>query len=69
QQAGMTPMQVIVAGTRNAAHVCNLDRQLGTLEAGKVADVLVVDGDPLADLGALANVRLVIHNGVVIRGE
>jgi hypothetical protein len=69
QKAGMTPMQIIVAGTRNAAHVCNLDRQLGTLEAGKIADVLVVNGDPLAELSALAKVRLVIHNGVVIRGE
>jgi imidazolonepropionase-like amidohydrolase len=36
------------------------------LEAGKIADVLVVDGDPLADLGALDNVRMVIHNGVVL---
>ncbi|MBU0491566.1 MAG: amidohydrolase family protein [Chloroflexi bacterium] len=67
QEAGMTPMQVIVAATRNAAHVCNRAGDLGTLEPGKIADVLVVDGDPLADLLVLRNVRLVIRDGVVIR--
>jgi imidazolonepropionase-like amidohydrolase len=39
---------------------------LGTLEIGKIADVLVVNGDPLHDIHAVANIRLVIHNGVVI---
>jgi len=68
QQAGMTPMQIIVAGTKNAAHVCNRGRDLGTIEVGKIADVLVVAGDPLQDIQALANVGWVIHNGVVIRG-
>jgi imidazolonepropionase-like amidohydrolase len=69
QKAGMTPMQIIVAGTKNGAHVCNLDHELGTLEAGKIADVLVVDGDPLEDIHALTNIRMVLHNGVVIRDE
>jgi len=68
QEAGMTPMQVIVSGTRHAAHVCNLERELGTLAVGKIADVLVVDGDPLEDTHALANVRLVLHSGDIIRG-
>jgi imidazolonepropionase-like amidohydrolase len=68
-EAGMTPMQIILAATRNAAYLCNLEGELGTIEAGKAADVLVVNGDPLDDLtGALRNVRLVVHNGVVIRG-
>lgn len=65
--AGMTPIQVIVAATRNAARVCGLERELGTLEVGKAADVLVVKGDPLRELGALTDVRLVIHRGTVIR--
>jgi imidazolonepropionase-like amidohydrolase len=68
-EAGMTPMQIIVAATRSAAHVCRLERHLGTLEVGKLADVLVVAGDPLRDLGALADVRLVIHGGVIISQE
>lgn len=67
RQADMTPMQIIVAATQNAAHVCNLDADIGTLEAGKIADILVVNGDPLADLQALTNVQMVIHNGVIIR--
>jgi len=67
QEAGMTNMQIIVSATRNAAHVCNLDGQLGTLEPGKIADILVVIGDPLNDIKALGNPLLVIRNGVIIR--
>ena len=66
QMAGMTPLQIIVAATQNSAHVCNLEKDLGTLEAGKIADVWVVGGDPLQDIHALTQVMLVIHNGVVI---
>lgn len=69
ESAGMTRAQVLVAATRNAARVCNRWRTLGTLEAGKVADVLVVRGDPLADLHALAAPALVMRSGVVIREE
>lgn len=68
-EAGMTPMQIITAATRNAARVCNLQDQLGTLQPGKLADVLVVEGNPLEDLQTLTNVRLVIHEGVIIRKE
>lgn len=64
-EAGMTPMQIIVAGTKHAAHVCNLD-DVGTLEAGKGADIIVVDGNPLDDIHALTKVQIVIHNGEVI---
>jgi len=67
--AGLTAMQIIVASTRNAARVCGLAEELGTLEVGKTADVLVVNGDPLRSLASLANVRLVIHRGEVIRGN
>jgi imidazolonepropionase-like amidohydrolase len=66
QAAGMTPMQIILAGTRNAAQVCGLSRQ-GTLEPGNVADLLVVDGNPLLDLISLKRTYLVIHNGERIR--
>jgi imidazolonepropionase-like amidohydrolase len=66
-EAGMTPLQVIVAATHNGAHVCNLDDEIGTLEAGKAADVLVVEGDPLSDIQALARPLFVVHAGVVIR--
>jgi imidazolonepropionase-like amidohydrolase len=66
-EAGMTPMQIIIAATKNAAHVSNAEKDLGTLEVGKIADALIVQGDPLQDLKALSNVQYVIHNGEVIR--
>jgi imidazolonepropionase-like amidohydrolase len=67
--AGLRPMQIIVAATRGAARVCGLGQELGTLEVGKTADVLVVNGDPLRDLTVLTNVRLVIHRGEIVRGQ
>jgi imidazolonepropionase-like amidohydrolase len=67
QAAGMIPMEIIVAATWNAAQVCNREDTLGTLEVGKIADVLVIHGDPLVDLKALRDVLLVIHQGVIIR--
>jgi imidazolonepropionase-like amidohydrolase len=49
-EAGMTPMQAIVASTKVAADCLDLASDVGTLECGKYADVLVLDGDPLADI-------------------
>ena len=69
REAGMSPMQVLVAATKHAARVCNLEHELGTLEVGKIADILVVGGNPLEDIQSLKDVMLVIHNGVVIRDE
>lgn len=69
RQAGMSPMQIIVASTRNGARVCNLEDEIGTLEAGKLADILVVDGDPLVSIEALGRTTMVIHEGHVIRND
>jgi imidazolonepropionase-like amidohydrolase len=66
-EAEMTPRQIIIAATKNAAHVSNVEKDLGTLEIGKIADVLIVRGNPLQDLQTLSNVQYVIHNGEVIR--
>jgi len=63
QEAGMTPMQIIVAATKNGARSCNMENELGTLEAGKLADVLVVDGDPLIDMHALTSAQLILREG------
>ena len=65
-RAGLSPMQVIVAATRGSAHVCGLAAQLGAVRPGMIADLLVVNGDPLADPGALERVTLVVHDGVII---
>lgn len=65
---GLTPMQAIVAATATSAELCGLSDQLGTVEAGKLADLVVVAGDPLADIEALAepdNILLVLKEGAV----
>lgn len=46
KEAGMTPMQIIIAGTQNAARVCNLENELGTIEPGKIADIIIVKDNP-----------------------
>ena len=58
-----SPMEAIVMATRNGAELLGVLDEWGTLEVGKLADVLVVDGDPLADLGALRNVNRVYLGG------
>ncbi|MCK5549842.1 MAG: amidohydrolase family protein, partial [Hyphomicrobiaceae bacterium] len=63
--AGLTPMEVIIAGTRNAAAACGQADDLGTLESGMLADVIVVDGNPLEDYEVLANLVVVIKNGEI----
>src|SRR5947199_8758477 len=50
QAAGMTPMQVIVSSTAIAARAMRLDKQVGTIEKGKIADLVIVGGDPSADV-------------------
>ena len=63
--AGLAPLEVIEAGTRNAAYVCGHGDELGTLQAGKLADVIVVNGNPLDDIGAMQHLIAVISNGQV----
>lgn len=65
---GMTPMQAIVAGTSSAAKLLGWDARLGTLTAGKLADIVAVPGDPLADVKVLERVSFVMKNGVVFKG-
>ena len=67
QEAGMTPLEIITAATKHAAHVCGREDELGTVEAGKIADMIILDDNPLDDLNALEDVQMVIHNGEIIR--
>ena len=67
-EGGMSPMQAIEATTRSAAELMGLESELGTLEAGKRADLVVVDGDAL-DLSTLADrVQAVYQDGVLVSG-
>jgi imidazolonepropionase-like amidohydrolase len=65
-EAGLAPADAIAAATVNAASLLGLDRSLGTLQEGKLADLVVVEGDPLEDIAALRQVRLVVQGGVVV---
>jgi imidazolonepropionase-like amidohydrolase len=65
---GMTPMQAIVAATHNGADLLGWLDRIGTLETGKLADVIVVDGDPLADISQIGNVTHVFKDGNLVRG-
>ena len=64
-ESGLTPMQALVAATRDAADVIGQGRVLGTVEAGKLADLLVVDGDPLRDIAHIRRLEKVLRGGVV----
>lgn len=64
---GLTPMQAIVAATATAGRIIMDDGTLGTLRAGSHADLLVVNGDPSVDIGALRRVHMVVQGGRIVR--
>jgi imidazolonepropionase-like amidohydrolase len=71
-EAGMTPMAAIVATTRTAAECMRLGELTGTLEAGKRADLLAVDGDPLEDVALLQDAKrlaLIMRDGKVFKND
>jgi imidazolonepropionase-like amidohydrolase len=65
QAAGLTPMQVLVASTRGGARAMGLEKEIGTVEKGKTADLLIVGGDPTKDVANLRKVRYVVRGGIV----
>ena len=66
-QAGMPPMFTLQAATVHAAQLLKHDKELGTIEAGKVADVVAVPGDPVADISLMKRVSFVMKDGVVYK--
>ena len=69
REAGMSAMDSVLACTRYAAEALGMADRLGTLVEGKLADLVVLDGDPLADPYALERVHLVVKDGVVYRPD
>ena len=65
---GMTPMRAIAAATRVNAQIIGKGRELGSIEPGKIADLIVVNGNPLFDITALSHVDLVVKDGLVYKG-
>jgi imidazolonepropionase-like amidohydrolase len=68
-QLGMTPLQAIQTATINDADLLGWKEKVGTLEAGKWADIIAVDGDPLHDITTLQHVKFVMKGGEVVKNE
>ncbi len=68
-EAGMTPLQVIRAGTMNGADLIGERAMCGRLESGKFADVIAVSGDPMTDIRELERVKFVMSRGRVVRND
>ena len=68
-EAGMPPLEAIRSATSVAAAFLGLSEDLGTIEAGKLADIIAVDGDPSEDISAMSRVRFVMKEGVVYRDD
>jgi imidazolonepropionase-like amidohydrolase len=66
---GLSPLQSIQAATVNAADLLGWTDRVGTLEPGKFADIIAIDGDPLADVHLLENVRFVMKGGEVVKNQ
>lgn len=68
--AGLTPMEIILAATRNGARALGREADLGTVQAGRFADLVVLDADPLADVGNLDRISQVMVRGrLFTRGD
>jgi imidazolonepropionase-like amidohydrolase len=66
---GMTPMQAIQAGTKVNAELLKKEKEIGTVETGKLADLIAVKSDPLKDISELQRVKFVMIGGKVVKNE
>jgi imidazolonepropionase-like amidohydrolase len=67
--AKLTPLQAITSATRGAAHAIGVEDIRGTLAPGKIADLLIVDADPSADIRNTRRIRYVIKDGRIVRAS
>ena len=65
RQAGLTPLEILRSATTTSAEVLRLEGRIGAVAAGQIADLVILDADPLADIANLAKVHRTIKNGVV----
>ncbi len=66
-EAGMPPLEAIRAATLNGATVMGMDAQIGSIEAGKLADIVAVPGDPIKDIAAMTKMAFVMKDGTVYK--
>ena len=64
EAGGFTPLEAIKIATLNGATALDLDKKIGTIEIGKSADLLIIDGDPSTNIGDLKKIQYVFRNGV-----
>jgi imidazolonepropionase-like amidohydrolase len=63
---GLTPLEALLAATRGGAAVMGRSADLGTLEPGKLADMVILDGDPLADIRNTRRIFRIVKGGVIL---
>ena len=68
-KVGMTPMQAIMCATKVNAEILKKEKEIGTVEVGKLADLIAVKGDPLKDISELQRVKFVMIGGKVVKNE
>jgi imidazolonepropionase-like amidohydrolase len=68
-ESGLTPMEAIVAGTSENARYFHIDDRLGSVEVGKLADLILVQGDPLKDINNMRRIQRVMLNGIWQKAE
>ncbi len=68
-EAGLTPLEALQAATRNGARVLQKEQELGTVQVGKWADLLILDANPLEDIAHTQRIHRVISKGVVLDPE
>ncbi|MGH9520188.1 MAG: amidohydrolase family protein, partial [Terriglobales bacterium] len=66
---GMAPLAAIQSGTINGSELLRDDKNIGSIDVGKFADLVAVEGDPLQDISRLEHVRFVMKGGVVYKNE
>jgi imidazolonepropionase-like amidohydrolase len=68
-RGGMTPLEAVQAATVHAAELLGLSDQLGTIEPGKLADIIAVEGEPLRDINTMEKVVFVMKNGAIVKND
>jgi len=65
-KAGLSPLEVLMSATKHSAEALNQEQNLGTIEEGKIADLLILNKDPLEDISHTQNIELIIKSGKII---